>query len=77
MSEICLHDDLKGQPNPYYVVANDQLIVVRFLFIYNNSNSVSIEGSQIPHISFKKIFLSKKELKKEKEDEEKEGKKKE
>jgi len=68
MSEICLHEDLNGQPNPYYVVANDQLISIRFLFIYASNSSVSIEGSQIQHINLKKIFLSKKELKKDDSD---------
>jgi hypothetical protein len=72
MSEICLHDDLKGQPNPYYVVANDTLISIRFLYIYPTNSSVSIEGSQISHINLKKIFLSKKELKKEEKEDKKE-----
>jgi len=71
MSEICLHPDLNGQPNPYYVVANDQLVSVRFLFIYGSNSSVSCEGSNIPHISFKKMFV-KKEKKEEIEEEKKE-----
>jgi len=61
MSEICLSDELSGQPNPYYVVANDLLISVRFLFIYQSNSPVSVEGSQIAHINLKKLFPSKKD----------------
>jgi len=64
MSEICLHDDLKGQPNPYYVVSNDLLVSIRFLFIYQNNANVSVEGSQITHINLKKIFSVKEKEKK-------------
>jgi len=67
MSEICLDDSLKGQPNPYYVVAKDELVSIRFLFIYQNNVNVSIEGNSISHISFKKIFSIKEKEKKEDE----------
>jgi len=67
MSEICLHSDLNGQPNPYYVVSNDLLVSIRFLFIYQNNANVSVEGNSITPIKIHKIFNVKEKEKKDKE----------
>jgi len=47
LCEVVNHPDLKGQPNPYYVVANDQLIQTRYFFVYNTQSNVAVYGKDI------------------------------
>jgi poly [ADP-ribose] polymerase 6/8 len=42
------HPDLKGMPNPYWVVAKDELIATRYFCIYPNGNgSSNLLGSSL------------------------------
>ena len=45
LCEIVRHPDIKGQPNPYYVIKNDALLSTRYFFIFPGSGSSSLKGS--------------------------------
>jgi len=52
MCEIAIgHPDLSGQPNPYYVVAKEELIATRYFNLYpDSSGSSSIFGKQLKNV---------------------------
>jgi hypothetical protein len=48
LCEIIKHPDLSGQPNPYFVVANEDYVATRYYFIFTEEGSTSdVYGSTI------------------------------
>eukprot|EP01027_Heterolobosea_sp_BB2_P003868 GEZU01005824.1.p1 GENE.GEZU01005824.1~~GEZU01005824.1.p1 ORF type:complete len:667 (+),score=191.50 GEZU01005824.1:150-2150(+) len=45
--EVIDHPDLKGMPNPYYVVKNDRLVMTRYFFIYSSPASVDVIAKKV------------------------------
>jgi len=56
MNELAYkHPDLKGQPNPYYVVAKDDLIATRYFFLYpegTGSSNVCGDSIKVPNVKY-------------------------
>lgn len=56
MNELAVgHPDLKGQPNPYYVVAKDELISTKYFFLYpggGGSSDVCGNNLKVPEVKF-------------------------
>jgi len=45
------HPTLKGQPNPYYVVAKEELVATRYFCLYPNGNGdANVVGSQLKNV---------------------------
>jgi len=56
MCEIAVgHPDLNGQPNPYYVIANEDLVLTRYFCLYpSGTGSSSLYGKsvKVPEVKF-------------------------
>jgi hypothetical protein len=47
MCEVIKHSSLKGQPNPFYVVADETLLTTRYFFLYTNQTQVHVDGCKV------------------------------
>jgi len=57
LCEVVNYPALKGQPNPYYVVPDDNMINTRYFFIYPGSGtSVSLVAKDIPMTNVKDLL---------------------
>ena len=45
--EIIKHPSLKGQPNPYYVIPDENLIATRYFLVFTTQTSAAVNGATL------------------------------